>query len=215
MIRVNPPDSLPVIRAAAHVAGLACCDDDLIGTWVRLLAASKPGGTLLHLATGTGELAAWLAAGMDLSSRLVTLIEAEAVATAVTETIAQDLRVTVHRQDVDEFLDDVQAHRFDLIVHDQVPPRARIEAAWRLLSAGGLLVVPGLPPASSDETSNFAAIRGTLESLADACVSLGPNAAPALIAAKRTPRPEAVRRGGRRARRGDGTVTGLRARQQR
>ena len=108
MIRVNPPDSLPVIRAAAHVAGLACCDDDLIGTWVRLLAASKPGGTLLHLATGTGELAAWLAAGMDLSSRLVTLIEAEAVATAVTETIAQDLRVTVHRQDVDEFLDDVQ-----------------------------------------------------------------------------------------------------------
>ena len=203
------PDGLSAIRESACAVGLACCDDERIGAWVRLLAASKPGGTLLHVCAGTGELAAWIAQGMDLASRLVTLIDADRVAETVTATIAQDLRVTVHRQDPDDFLRDVQAHRFDLIVHDQVPDAARIDAAWRLLCPGGLLMIPGLAMRPRDAAPTLRAAARTLESLDGACLCDDEGA---VLAAKRTPRPEPVRRGGRRARRGDGTVTGLRAR---
>jgi predicted O-methyltransferase YrrM len=39
---------------------------------MRSLAASKPGGRLLELGTGTGLSTAWLLDGMDAGSRLLT-----------------------------------------------------------------------------------------------------------------------------------------------
>jgi predicted O-methyltransferase YrrM len=43
------------------------------GAFLAALAASKPGGRLLELGTGTGLGAAWLLAGMDAAARLDTV----------------------------------------------------------------------------------------------------------------------------------------------
>ena len=43
------------------------------GSLLRALAASKPKGNFLELGTGTGVGTAWLLAGMDPDSRLVTV----------------------------------------------------------------------------------------------------------------------------------------------
>ncbi len=43
------------------------------GALLRVLAASKPGGRLLELGTGTGLCTAWLLDGMDADSRLISV----------------------------------------------------------------------------------------------------------------------------------------------
>ena len=44
-----------------------------VGALLSALAASKPGGRLLELGTGTGHGAAWLLAGMEDASTLATV----------------------------------------------------------------------------------------------------------------------------------------------
>ena len=207
----DEPAALAEIRDAGRAAGIEPCPDIELGRWIRVLAVSKPGGALLHIADGSGELAAWIAQDMDLSSRLVALIGEPRVADALGRTLGDDLRVTLHRQDVDAFLDDVKAHRFDLIVHDQVPTNPlRVDAAWTLLAPGGLLVIPGLPgPREAPGERAIDRVAGVVGALPDARVGIAGPGSSCVIAARRTPRPAPIRRGGRRARRGDNVVTGL------
>lgn len=47
--------------------------DILIGTMLKSLVASKPGGNFLELGTGIGLSLAWMADGMDDSSQLTSI----------------------------------------------------------------------------------------------------------------------------------------------
>jgi len=50
-----------------------------VGALLAVLAASKPGGRLLELGTGTGHGTAWLLSGMDETSHLDTVDTDQAV----------------------------------------------------------------------------------------------------------------------------------------
>jgi hypothetical protein len=86
-----------------------------LGEFTRVLAASRPGGVFLALGRGAGELATWIHDGMDLSARMVIVIQSETEADMMRALLGNDLRVTVHVQDAVSFLRDVRDHRFDLI----------------------------------------------------------------------------------------------------
>jgi len=110
------PAACARIRAALGAPGHSRAVAPELGSLVRAIAASKPGGTFLCLGVGAGEMAAWVLDGMDLSSGLVALVHDREEQTAVEFALGGDLRVSVHEQDAKEFLIDVKAHHFDLIV---------------------------------------------------------------------------------------------------
>ncbi len=85
------------------------------GEITRVLTASRPGGVFLCLGGGAGEMGAWAVGGMDLSSRLVVVVQDEDEADKLRPVFGDDLRITVHVQDAVAFLGDVRDHRFDLI----------------------------------------------------------------------------------------------------
>jgi predicted O-methyltransferase YrrM len=67
------PHALAAIQSDTDEIGFQLASERKTGSLLRVLAASKPGGRFLELGTGTGVGTAWLLAGMDRGSRLVSV----------------------------------------------------------------------------------------------------------------------------------------------
>ena len=178
----------------------------LLGELTRALAASRPRGVFLCLGRGAGEMATWIFDAMDLSGRLVVVVQDNREAGELRALLADDMRVTVHVQDPVAFLSDVRDHRFDLIT-DLTPPKgtdpgrlalARLALGAFYLSLHGareladiLSVEDGVAPGEEAalDANSFAFAQLPAE-LAVSLMVRGPH------------RVQGKRRGGRRARQG-------------
>jgi predicted O-methyltransferase YrrM len=69
----RPPQPLREIEADTDAVGFTMKSDHATGSLLRTLAASKPGGALLELGTGTGVATAWILDGMDARASLVSV----------------------------------------------------------------------------------------------------------------------------------------------
>ena len=67
------PQALPAIQAESARLGFAMASEPRTGALLAALAASRPGGRLLEIGTGTGVGTAWLLSGMDAAARLDTV----------------------------------------------------------------------------------------------------------------------------------------------
>src|SRR5262245_45024085 len=93
------PAALAAIQDDTREIGFTMASEIKTGAFLAVLAASKPGGRLLELGTGTGVGTAWLLSGMDASARLDT-VDTDATVTAVARRhLGHDPRVTFHLQD--------------------------------------------------------------------------------------------------------------------
>ena len=114
---------------------------------LRVLAATKPGGRLLELGTGTGLSTAWLLDGMDRDARLITVdIDpgSQAVARGI---LGDDPRLEIVTEDAAVFLRGQAVASFDLIFADAMPGKYELlDAALVLLRPGGIYVVDDLLP---------------------------------------------------------------------
>ena len=90
-----------------------------LGQLTRVLATSRPGGVFLCLGRGAGEMATWIMDGMDLSGRLVAVLEDNEEADMLRALLADDMRITVHVQDAVAFLRDVRDPHRDWIGQKQ------------------------------------------------------------------------------------------------
>lgn len=139
----------PRVRAALVEAeqrgfGRSCSLE--VGRLLRMLAATRPGGRLAELGTGTGVGAAWLLAGMDGTARLLTAELDADRAEAARCVLAGDERAQVRRGDWRELLPDGP---FDLIFSDCAPAKRETENLELLVKAlrpGGLLVLDNFSP---------------------------------------------------------------------
>ena len=123
--------------------------DRATGTLLRTLAASKPGGNLLELGTGTGLATAWLLHGMDAAARLLSLDNDAMVQSIAAEYCGEDPRLTLVTEDGDTALPRLQAtgERYDLIFADTWPGKYRLlDLTLGLLKPGGFYVVDDLLP---------------------------------------------------------------------
>jgi predicted O-methyltransferase YrrM len=139
---VGVPTVLEAIYRDTRAAGFAMASEPKTGSLLRSLAASKPRGSFLELGTGTGVGTAWILAGMDPDSRLVTLdIDANAVQIAQRH-LGQDPRLTFQIMDGAAFLERSAPCEFDFIYADASPGKfTHLDLALSLLRIGGIYFV--------------------------------------------------------------------------
>lgn len=140
------PASIQSIRDETEKLGFTMASEPKTGSMLRALAATKPGGGLLELGTGTGIGTAWLLAGMDANSRLVSIDNDAAVQAIAQRHLAHDPRVTFQLMDGAEFLSQSQ-QQFDLIYADAWPGKfSHVDLALSLLRVGGIYFIDDLLP---------------------------------------------------------------------
>ena len=170
---VEPPSALAAIERDTQAIGFTMASDMLTGSLLRTLAASKPGGALLEMGTGTGMGAAWLLDGMDATARLTTVDCDNQHTVVASRHLGGDPRVTFHLGDGGQFLEAqrVQGAAYDLIFADTWPGKYdHLDDALALLKLGGLYVIDDLHPQPgwpADHFPKMPALIATLEARPD------------------------------------------------
>jgi predicted O-methyltransferase YrrM len=117
------------------------------GAMLRMLAASKPGGRLLELGTGTGLATAWLLDGMDRDARLVSVDIDPGPQAVARDILGADPRLEIVTEDAAGFLQRQAKASFDLIFADAMPGKYDVlDATLALLRPGGLYVIDDMLP---------------------------------------------------------------------
>jgi predicted O-methyltransferase YrrM len=143
----DSPPALGPIERDTRALSFTMASDYHTGALLRTLAASKPGGRLLELGTGTGLATAWLLAGMDAAARLITVDTEPALVEVARRHLGGDGRVTFLVRDGAEYLDTADGGPFDLIFADAWPGKYdHLDRALALLKAGGFYVVDDMLP---------------------------------------------------------------------
>ena len=145
---IESPTILPEIEEDTRRLGFSMGSDYQTGTLLRTLAATKPGGRVLELGTGTGLATAWLLDGMDRDSRLVTVDLDPACLEVAIRHLGTDDRVDIRQGDGADVMDSLRGSRFDLIFADAWAGKFwDFQKAVDLLNKGGIYVIDDLLPA--------------------------------------------------------------------
>ena len=146
----NPPAALPAILDRTTALAFPMPSEPRTGAMLRVLAASKPGGRLLELGTGTGLSTAWLLDGMDRDATLVS-VDIDPVPQAVARDIlGADPRLEIVTEDAVSFLRRQSGAPFDLLFADAMPGKYELlDEALALLRPGGLYVIDDMLPQAS------------------------------------------------------------------
>ena len=162
------PPQLEAIEEATGALGFGMASDRATGMLLRTLAASKPGGNLLELGTGTGLATAWLLQGMDAAARLLSLDNDAMVQSIAAEYCGEDPRLTLVTEDGDTALLRLQAagERYDLIFADTWPGKYRLlDLTLGLLKPGGIYMVDDLLPQPNWPPNHGASVEQLVEEL--------------------------------------------------
>jgi predicted O-methyltransferase YrrM len=147
LAHLNPPTALPAILDRTEALAFPMPSEPRTGAMLRVLAASKPGGRLLELGTGTGLCTAWLLDGMDQAARLTSVDVDPDVQAVAREYLGSDSRVEIVTADAAEFLRRQEGETFDLIFADAMLGKYELlDQALALLRPGGLYVVDDMLP---------------------------------------------------------------------
>ena len=124
---LNPPAVVNDLAPAAATLGFTISSDLLTGSLLRTLAASKPAGEIQELGTGVGMGTAWLLAGMDAATHLMTVDHHEETTAIGQRFLGSDARVTFQLMDGIAFISSCHQQRaFDLIFADAPPANSRL-----------------------------------------------------------------------------------------
>jgi predicted O-methyltransferase YrrM len=114
---------------------------------LRLLVASKPGGRILELGTGTGLATAWLAAGLGESAQPVSVDVDPKWQSIARRRLGDDPRVEFVLSDGLDFLRAQPPASFDLIFADAMPGKYEgLHDALSRVKVGGFYVGDDMLP---------------------------------------------------------------------
>jgi predicted O-methyltransferase YrrM len=167
-VQPNPPPQLSAIQQATAAYGFGMPSESLTGALLRSLAASKPGGQLLELGTGTGLATAWLLAGMDATATLTSVDNDSGVQAIARAHLGQNPRVRFIHQPGEAFLESAAAKReqYDLIFADTWPGKYwLLDETLGLLAPGGLFVIDDMLPQPNWPTGHPAKVAALIAGL--------------------------------------------------
>lgn len=163
----SAPPSLAAILHDTEALGFKMASEAQTGSLLRTLAASKPGGRLLELGTGTGVGTAWLLDDMDAESRLVTVDNNDAAVAVARKHLGCDTRVAFELVDAEWFLRGRAGERFDLVFADAWPGKfTDLDLALALVAPGGFYIADDLLPQPSWPEGHSTRIPTVLAALA-------------------------------------------------
>ena len=143
----NLPSLLENIEAETQALGFAMASGRKTGALLRTLAATKPGGSVLELGTGTGLATCWLLDGMDEAASLITVDNDESVVAVARKHLGEDPRILFYVADGEEIVGRLAGRQFDLIFADTWPGKfSHCAETLALLRPGGLYVIDDLLP---------------------------------------------------------------------
>jgi predicted O-methyltransferase YrrM len=144
------PIALRAIESDSHALGFSMESEPRTGSFLRALAASKPGGRILELGTGTGLSTTWILDGMDATASLTTVEMETRYIEVARRHLGHDKRVTFKVASGEALLRELHGASFDLIFADTWPGKFdHLEDALSLLAPGGMYVIDDLLPQSN------------------------------------------------------------------
>ncbi|HEY3847572.1 MAG TPA: class I SAM-dependent methyltransferase [Acetobacteraceae bacterium] len=168
LVHLNPPAALPAILGRTEALAFPMPSEPRTGAMLRVLAASKPGGRLLELGTGTGLSTAWLLDGMDRDATLVSVDIDPGSQAVAREILGADPRLEIVTADAAGFLRRQVGASYDLIFADAMPGKYELlDEALVLLRPGGLYVIDDMLPQASWPEGHAAKVPRLVADLAD------------------------------------------------
>lgn len=153
------------IQARTAALGFDMPSEANTGALLRLLAASKPGGRLLELGTGTGLAAAWLLDGMDAGARLVS-VDVDPVVQDVARDHLKDERLRFILADGLDYIHSQPPASLDLVFADAWPGKYEaLDQTLALLKPGGLYVIDDMLPQPNWPEGHQARVDALVERL--------------------------------------------------
>lgn len=142
----NLPSGLAEIQKHSEGIGFSMPSDLQTGALLRTLVGSKPNAHVLEIGTGTGLATAWLLAGMDANSTLISIDNESTYQAIADQFLGRDSRLNLVCTDAGDWLER-QDQPFDLIFADAWPGKyANLNAAINSLKPGGLYVIDDMLP---------------------------------------------------------------------
>jgi predicted O-methyltransferase YrrM len=144
---IDSPPALDEILKRTQALNFAMASEPRTGALLRVLAASKPSGRLLELGTGTGIATAWLLAGMNTASTLVSVDTDPQVQTVAREFLGSDPRLTLVTEDGASFVRRQSPQSFDLVFADAMPGKYEaLDEALTVVKPGGFYIIDDMLP---------------------------------------------------------------------
>jgi len=142
---LSRPAQLPRILEATRKVGFLKTSDLLAGNLLGTLAATKPGGRLLEIGTGTGIATAWLLDGMDDAASLASVDRDSRVQAVAREILGNDRRVRFFTGEAKAFFESEPAESYDLIFADgQAGKFADLDLGLSRLRRGAFYIVDNM-----------------------------------------------------------------------
>jgi predicted O-methyltransferase YrrM len=114
---------------------------------LRTLAAAKPGGRFLELGTGTGLATAWLLAGMDDRSTLVSIDHDPALLAIAADFLGHDARLRLIETDGEAWVRGNVGQQFDYIFADTWHGKyLLLDEVLAMVAPGGFYLVDDMLP---------------------------------------------------------------------
>lgn len=144
---IQPPEALAKIVAKTRALKFDMASESRTGALLRTLAASKPGGQLLELGTGTGVATAWLLAGMNAGSSLTSVDFNAEHQQVAREFLGGDARLQFVLEDGADFLKRQPADAYDFVFADAIPGKFEcLDDCLRVVKPGGFYVIDDMAP---------------------------------------------------------------------
>lgn len=157
----NIPLQYEQIATATRQLDFNMASDIYTGSLLKTLVASKPGGRILELGTGSGLATSWIISGMNKAASLTT-VENNEVLLSVAQQNLKDNRIQFVLADGYKWLEEYNGELFDLVFADAMPGKYHLfEEAFALLKPGGLYVVddmlqqPNWPEGHAERVCSF------------------------------------------------------------
>ena len=164
------PPGFTEIQKASQTMGFSMPSDLQTGALLRALVGTKRNARVLEIGTGTGLATAWLLAGMDTNSSLISIDNESAYQETAEQVLGSDPRLQLICTDAGNWLENNQMS-FDLIFADAWPGKyANLNAALKALAPGGMYIIDDMLPQPNwpdDHGNNVSGLVDDLESRDD------------------------------------------------
>ena len=171
---IQEPASIEAIRVRSRELEFTMASEPRTGALLKALAATRPGGRLLELGTGTGVGTAWLLAGMDTAATLTSVDVDPTFQVVAREMLGADPRLTLVVKDAAKFVRTQPPASYDLIFADAMAGKYEaLDETLALLKPGGLYIIDDLLPQPNWLAGHAAKVPALLNRLkADECFAL-------------------------------------------